>query len=99
MCRAVGQYFERFLHCVRFSFVCSSILKKHAASIFRVTALVQVDAEVMGWNKMCQSCGKGSVNLANHSCGTAKGGRTCPKPMGVENCKNGSFEGLNQGLM
>jgi len=34
-CVAVWQHIERFLHYVEFCFVCSSIMKEHAASIFK----------------------------------------------------------------
>ena len=74
-------------HC-KSSWVQHIISEKHTASIFRVTKLVQVDAEVMWCKQMCQLYGlvwgNWPITVIDHR----KKGQDCPKPMGVKNPKN-----------
>jgi hypothetical protein len=53
------------LHVAVFCFACSSLLEEHTASMFRVTELLQVDTELMGWKTMCQLHRNVSENLNN----------------------------------
>jgi hypothetical protein len=49
--RSCGDHHFSFPPC---SFICYDFPQECITSIFRVSELVQVDAEEMGWKKMCQ---------------------------------------------
>ena len=51
----------------RASFVYWDVLYENTVCIFRVTELVQVDAEEMWWERICQLCMNVGRNLANPS--------------------------------
>jgi hypothetical protein len=57
-----------------FCFGCSEVSEQCAAVIFRLTELVQVDAEVVWWNRVFQLYRKVSGNWAHDCCGRGKRG-------------------------
>jgi hypothetical protein len=64
--------------------VCSDVLEKCAATIYRVTELVQVDAEVTG-KKECVSCiGKLRELWPMRATGRGQGDMICTEAMGIE---------------
>lgn len=75
--------------------ICSDVSKEHTASIFRVTELAQVDAEVTQ-EEMCSMYRVVRRTLGNHNCRRGRANRIPPEPIGVDTYEYVSLLGLKK---